>query len=269
MMCEIKLNVVNIYASEIAEYLSKFMRMLDNTTDSWLMKVYDVNSETNKLEFWREENVMKKLSQIVWKTELSVRGKKKEITAKHVIKQYLHKLTKDGVKFYSNADGVISLFQGYKYNVLDSIDYEIINPFLDLGKEVICNDDELYNNVNGWIAKIIQNPGKKNDTALKGLQGIGKGTFTDILCELLAGYSGENIIDMNEFTGQLNSVVEGRMLLVLNECKNSGENRLANFDALQSFIIDKSQYVLTRKTNREEMQKMSQTLYSFQIMYIQ
>ena len=83
-----------IYASEIAEDLSKLMRMLDNTTDSWLMKVYDVNSETNKLEFWKEENVMKKLSQIVWKTELSVRGKKKEITAKHVIIQYLHKFAK-------------------------------------------------------------------------------------------------------------------------------------------------------------------------------
>ena len=186
---------------------------------------------------------MKKLLQIVWKTELSVRGKKKDITAKHVIKQYWHKFAKDGVKFYSKVDDVMSMFHGYKCKVVDEIDYSIIQPFLNLVKEVICNNEnELYDYINGWIAKMIQNPGKKNGTALvlKGLQGTGKNTFTGILCELLAGYSAENVTDMNEFTGQFNSVVEGRMLLVLNECKNSGEDRLANFDALKSLITDKS-----------------------------
>ena len=65
----------------------------------------------------------------------------------------------------------------------------IIDPFLKLIKEVICsNDDELYNYVIGWISIMIQHSGIKNEAALilKGLQRIGKNTFTNVISELLS-----------------------------------------------------------------------------------
>ena len=79
---------------------------------------------------------------------------------------------------------------------------------MDLINEVICvNDEVLYNYVLNWISNIIQHPGMKNETALviKGHQGIGKNTFTDVISEILAGYSANNVTEMNELTGNFNS----------------------------------------------------------------
>ena len=59
-----------------------------------------------------------------------------------------------------------------------------------------------------WLAFIIQNPGIKTETSviLKGLQGIGKNFFTNIVCELLSGYSIKNATDIAELTGDYNSI---------------------------------------------------------------
>ncbi|KAH7831198.1 putative Poxvirus D5 protein [Monocercomonoides exilis] len=118
---------------------------------------------------------------------------------------------------------------------------EIIKPFLDFTREVIVNDnDELYQYILCWISSIIQNPGEKTKTSLvlKGLQGIGKNVWTNELAELLAGYSCPNVIEIAELTGQFNSIVEVKMLIVLNELKNVGDDRTANFDALKKIITD-------------------------------
>ena len=72
-----------------------------------------------------------------------------------------------GVKFNTKEPEMISVFQGYKYNNLENVNQNIIDPFLKLIKEVICsNDDELYNYVIGWISIMIQHPGIKNETTL-------------------------------------------------------------------------------------------------------
>eukprot|EP00770_Monocercomonoides_exilis_P016663 MONOS_16641.1-p1 / transcript=MONOS_16641.1 / gene=MONOS_16641 / organism=Monocercomonoides_exilis_PA203 / gene_product=Poxvirus D5 protein / transcript_product=Poxvirus D5 protein / location=Mono_scaffold01959:418-1086(-) / protein_length=222 / sequence_SO=supercontig / SO=protein_coding / is_pseudo=false len=81
---------------------------------------------------------------------------------------------------------------------------------------------------------------KKAETllVLKGLQGIGKNVWTNVLAELLVGYSCPNVTKIAEQTGQFSCIVEGQMLIVLNELKNVGDDRTANFDALKSIITD-------------------------------
>ena len=73
---------------------------------------------------------------------------------------------------------------------------------------------------------------------LKGLQGVGKNRFADIISELLAGYSERNINEIEELTGNFTSIVENKMLLVLNEMKNNGEDRMVNLNSLKSKITD-------------------------------
>ena len=46
---------------------------------------------------------------------------------------------------------------------------------------------------------------------LKGLQGSGKNSFTNILCDLLKEYATKNITDINEIAGIFNSVIESTM----------------------------------------------------------
>ncbi|KAA6376748.1 MAG: hypothetical protein EZS28_027727, partial [Streblomastix strix] len=99
-----------------------------------------------------------------------------------------------------------------------------------------------------WFAFIVQNVGKKTETAivLKGLQGIGNNVFTNVLCELLAGYSSKNITDIDDFVGKFNTAIENKMLAIANEMQNFGESRMSNTDALKS-IITESSFVINEK----------------------
>ncbi|KAA6381528.1 MAG: hypothetical protein EZS28_022946 [Streblomastix strix] len=55
-----------------------------------------------------------------------------------------------------------------------------------------------------------ENVGKKTEISiiLQGLQGIGKNVFTNVLCELLAGYSSKNITDIDDFVGYFKPKVD-------------------------------------------------------------
>jgi hypothetical protein len=165
-----------------------------------------------------------------------------QITAFNALQRYMSKFAINGIKFIGDdKNKTVSIFNGYKYNVLDSVNNEVINGFIEFVREVIADNDEIvFNYIINWFAFIVQNPGVKSEVALvlKGLQGIGKNRFTDILCELLAGYSEKNITDISHITGKFNSALEYKMMVILNELKNCGEDRLANFDSLKSLLTD-------------------------------
>ena len=220
----------------VIEDLSKIIRKIDGETIMYVKKIYDIHAKRHTLTFVNQTNMKEMLKSVkLWKED------KKIITAWDILEYNSSLFMIKGVKFNTDDKDVLSIFQGYKYNILDNINYNVINSFLNLIKEVICNnEEELYNYVIGWISLMIQNPGVKNETALilKGLQGIGKNTFTDVISELLVGYSCKNVTDISELTGNFNSIVENKMLIVLNEVKNCGDDRMANFNALKSIITD-------------------------------
>ena len=73
---------------------------------------------------------------------------------------------------------------------------------------------------------------------MKGVQGAGKNTFTDILAQLFIGYSNGNINDLNAVVGNFNSAIEHKVLIILNEMKSSKDAYLQDMDALKSLITD-------------------------------
>lgn len=223
---------------KVIEDLSKVIRRIDADTVMYIKKIFDVHANCYTLTYVTQSNMKEMLRSIkLWKED------KKTITAWNILDENSSKFIIKGVKFNTEDPEIFSIFQGYKYTVRESVDMSKIQMYLDLIYEVICDSDEkLYKYVLGWIASIIQHPGIKNETALilKGIQGIGKGRFTDVISELLAGYSENNVTDISELTGNFNSIVENKMLIVLNEVKNCGDDRLANFNALKSIITDTS-----------------------------
>ena len=221
---------------QVIEDLSKVIRRIDAETVMYIKKIYNVHDDKYILTYVTQTNMKEMLKSIkLWKIE------NKTLTAWDVLNENSSKLMIKGVKFNSNDPDIFSTFQGYKYKILDTVNESLIVEFLKLIHDVICEgNDELYKYVIGWIASLIQKPGIKNETALilKGLQGIGKNTFTNVISELLSGYSCKNVTDISELTGNFNSIVEDKMLIVLNEVKNCGDDRLANFNALKSIITD-------------------------------
>jgi len=221
---------------EMINDLSKVVRYIEDGKGCYLQKVYDGMLKTYRIKYITRAAMKETLQEII------ITKEKKKRTAYNVLLEHLSKLTIQGVRFHCPDDeNIYSLFHGYKYNIKETHDESIIKAYIDFIKEVICNNkDNINEYILNWIAYIVQNPGKRTNTALvlKGLQGIGKGTFTDVLCEMLSRYSAPNITDIKEITGDYNSVIEGKKLLILNELKNVGDDRLANFDALKSRITD-------------------------------
>ena len=225
-----------INASEVVYDLSRVIRRIDGEVITFVKKIYDVHADKYILVHINQYNMKGMLKSIkLWDND------EKKITAWDVFEENMFNLTIKGIKFNSHDTDILSVFQDFKYDYLDTYDIDIINDFLSLIREVICdNNEEMYKYVVSWIANIIQNPGLKNETALilKGLQGTGKNTFTNVICELLAGYAAMNITDISELTGNFNSVVESKMLIVLNELSNCSNGKQINFNTLKSIITD-------------------------------
>jgi hypothetical protein len=120
-------------------------------------------------------------------------------------------------------------------------------------------DRELFIYVLNWVAYMLQNVGKKTATCLilKGLQGVGKGRFTDIISELTSGYSASNINRMDEVTGNFNSILLSKVFLVLNEIKNVGEEKNANYDNLKSIITDERFTINEKNVPRFEAENVN------------
>ena len=245
---------------DIVEDLSKVIRFVESNNLMFIIKTYDTKNNKYVIGYMTNTNMKESLKMIkLWKDD------RKYITAYDAFIAYQSRLSVKGVMFNSPTDKeIFSIFQGFKYNVVDYINEDIISKYLNMIKEVIAdNNDDIYNYLLDWISYIIQNPGKKTETAiiLKGLQGIGKNTFTDILCELLSGYSENNVNQISELTGNFNSVLESKMLLVLNELKNVGEDRLANFDTLKSIITDKTIRINEKNQPRRTSENVANLIF--------
>ncbi|KAA6374510.1 MAG: hypothetical protein EZS28_029964 [Streblomastix strix] len=188
----------------------------------YIVKEYDCLNEKNVINYKNKTAIYDQLRTIrLWQDG------KKHITAIDALEQYHSLFEKLGIKFISQNPKIFSTFQGYKYIQVDEIDQTKIDQFLGLVKDTISANNELiYEYLLNWIAYIIQNAGKKTETApiLQGLQ----------------GYSTKNVTDIDDMVGKFNAVIENKMLVIANEMKNCGDARMPNMDALKSIITDSS-----------------------------
>lgn len=210
----------------------------------FIEKGVDERTHMKIFNYVRYETVHRKLKAITLYEEEIPMGKFTKsvpVTAWSAFLEYQHELSFDALRFNSDEPFVINYFHGYKWKVLPEYDEATISDFLTLTKEVIADsNEEVYEYLLDWVAYIIQNPGKKTMTSLilKGTQGAGKNTWTDILCELMSGYSQPNITRIEELTGQFNKVLEHCMFMVLNEMKSAKDSYVQNMDCLKAIITE-------------------------------
>ncbi|KAA6375915.1 MAG: hypothetical protein EZS28_028558, partial [Streblomastix strix] len=206
----------------------------------FIIKEYDCIAGKNTIKYKNKTALYDQLRSIrLWQDG------KKHITAIDALEQYHSLFEKIGMKFISNNEGIFSIFQGFKYMQLDEVDQIKIDKFLGLVKDTISANDE-------------RNVGKKTETAiiLKGLQGIGKNVFTNVLCELLVGYSSMNITDIDDFVGKFNTAIENKMLAIANEMKNFGESRMSNMEALKSINTESSFEINEKYVPKHEVENV-------------
>jgi hypothetical protein len=71
-----------------------------------------------------------------------------------------------------------------------------------------------------------------------------------------------NVTTIEELTGNFNSITENQMLIVLNELKNCGDDRLANFDSLKSLITDAPLRINEKNQPRRDAQNVANFIFA-------
>lgn len=74
---------------------------------------------------------------------------------------------------------------------------------------------------------------------LKSTQGVGKGIFTDAICELIKAYAEFNLTNVREISGDFNDALENKILIICNEMTASFEDRPGHKSQMKSHITDK------------------------------
>jgi hypothetical protein len=226
------------------------------------MKAYNARLNCQDIIYKTPQDIQQILNGIV----LKGKGKKK-VTAWTVYNgKYKTLFCYNDTVFHDATEKTLfSIFQGWKWEPAQELNQEKIKYFLNHVFEVICCSDEIiYKYVLSWISNIAQHPGKMNKTAiiLKGCQGAGKNTwFSDILAKMFKGYSDDNITDLESLT-KWNSKIEHKVLCVLNEAKNHGENRYAHFDTLKSIITDPTLEVKEKHIKERSSQNVINIIFS-------
>ena len=219
--------------------LTRLFRYQEEAEENFVEKYKDRTTGIMRFKNVDYEKTVRKLKRIHL-FEKEIGNKIIKYNAYNAFEKYEEQFYFDEIHFNSDNPKDLTYFTGFKYKILQEINHEVIDNYLKLISEGISGNDSIVNDyIIKWIANIIQNPGIKNEVALviNGNSGTGKTTFTDILCNLLYGYS-KTIQGVKRLTGEYNSVIENKMLIVANELDIADSNFEREMNALKAIITD-------------------------------
>jgi hypothetical protein len=105
----------------------------------------------------------------------------------------IYKRKYDRIDFQPNSTNkhIYNMFRGFKHENNDEINYELINPFLNLISDLMDGEEVSIKSFLDWCAWIRQRPEQKTEKAVifySDCQGVGKNTFFQLI-EGTIGYS--------------------------------------------------------------------------------
>lgn len=117
----------------------------------------------------------------------------------------------------------INLCAGFLYKPKPFASYdnetkERVKLMLNFINEIICsNSQESFIYIQKWLATMVK--GRKNDSVLylKGIEGIGKSTFTDFILEFVLGSGIAMISNAEPLVTSYNKILCGKLLVVFEE----------------------------------------------------
>lgn len=245
-----------------ASDMCKCMRRLAGTT-SFVLKIEDEDGNP-KLSYQYGTSFEKLARMVKCYDEELCKDRRCKPNAFSAFEKYKTYFNVTAIKFYSLNPKHISIYHGLYYNCdipIADIDMDLIQPFLDHVKNIICmGRDDLYNYVLDWVSFIVKNPNGKTGTTLciTGEQGSGKNTFTKVLQEMLHWYS-RILEDIDHILGRWNALMENKKLIIGNEIAAFGEG--------QKFAWNKFKHLQTEDTvtfeEKNEPKRQSENYLNF------
>lgn len=134
-------------------------------------------------------------------------------------RQFIH-----GVTFDPNGqsqEGVLNLWEGFAVKPAPG-NWSLMRDHIE---KVICADDEIrIDYLMGWLASMVQFPGKPGEVAvvMQGGQGTGKGTLAKVLMHI-TGHHGMAISNPKHLVGSFNSHLRDTIFLFADEALFAGD----------------------------------------------
>jgi hypothetical protein len=110
---------------------------------------------------------------------------------------------------------IFNTFTGFKYDNDKPINYDKINPFINLIKELLNNDEASIKAFLDWCAWIRQRPNVKSNKAIvlySEVQGVGKNTILQLLTSIFTGYTSK-VERIEELIAKFNSHLSSQLFI--------------------------------------------------------
>jgi hypothetical protein len=143
---------------------------------------------------------------------------------------------------------IINLFLGWKAKKVEQIDMDKIKPVFRHIKKIFCSgNQECYHYMVKWMAHLIQKPRDKVPVGiiLQSEQGAGKDLFFKWFIDYVLGEKlGLTTQYIEAVVGRFNSLMENKMLVVVNEITSNGKNpKYETYEIMKSLISEKKQKI--------------------------
>lgn len=141
-------------------------------------------------------------------------------------------------------------YRAFEHEALKGVGYfepkeAIYGPVVKHLRDVLCNGEEVaYTVVETWLAEILFNPTEKSPVCpvISGPPGVGKSKFFDFVRNYVIGtQTSAAPTQSDQVTQRFNGVVEGKMLVVLNETNLNTHKR--TIDVLKGLCSDTQQCI--------------------------
>ena len=136
----------------------------------------------------------------------------------------------------TKEEGIFNLFTGFKANFAHEIDYSRMDHFRNYHMaNLLCNNCELsMNYLERYVAHLFQNPEDLPQVSIvmSSIEGCGKSSFWNFIGQIVGRqyYLSTNINIFDKFNSQL----ESKLLVVIEECKNSSDQ----FESIKNTITE-------------------------------
>lgn len=136
-------------------------------------------------------------------------------------------------------------FRGFRAKYIGNVNMELIEPVLRHIREVWAGNNDKWNHwILSWFSWIFKYPSIKTEKVLTLVseQGAGKNLITDWIENDIIGLNAITISTMEKITQRFNSVIEGKLLITLNEVSKV-EGYKSHFDKFKSLVTERRQAV--------------------------
>jgi len=214
-------------------------------------------NSTMNFEVVKQSDLVQTLRQFtIQKSKKLLSEKKKQVpyTFADIFLKNRNYFLVDDIVFEPNmtpTKNILNLFTGWKARKVEEVDMDKIKPVFRHIKKIFCSgNEECYHYMVKWMAHLIQKPRDKVPVGiiLQSEQGAGKDLFFKWFIDYVLGEKlGLTTQHLDKVVGRFNSLMENKMLVVVNEITSNGKNpKYETYEIMKSLISEKKQ-VIERK----------------------